>query len=362
MKQPTFLNDQNFVLPLHGLRGIAVLYVVFSHLGNGGLFLFPIAHDAIGKVGVWIFFTLSAFLLTTNLSRELRTTSSKASSLIQYAVHRIFRIYPLYILILVIHLGLGDINDNDFVSHIVLAQGWAELWAIPVEFQYYLAIPAISMAVTYWQRKHVGVVLIALLIGAFVYGILQPAKIFSNELNVFPKIAPFLFGSLLAIFSSQTESIESRKFQAVIPWVCISGLFITTILYRYSAKGGLPDLFAPGLSVAIAASVVGIIQAALKTGPISTLLSSRLLVHLGKISFSFYLLHMFVIHAVQQLSGLNSVTKAWLSMVIGIACASISYAVIERPGISAGKIVSRKVRRIYTLRNERKLISENKVS
>ena len=40
---------KEFFAPLQGLRGIAVLYVLLSHLGNAGLFLLPVPHDAIGK-------------------------------------------------------------------------------------------------------------------------------------------------------------------------------------------------------------------------------------------------------------------------------------------------------------------------
>jgi hypothetical protein len=83
--------NKKFFAPLHGLRGIACLYVAVAHLGQYGLFLLPLPHDGIGKVGVWIFFSLSSFLLTTHLCRDLETTSSKVFSLLQYAVHRIFR-------------------------------------------------------------------------------------------------------------------------------------------------------------------------------------------------------------------------------------------------------------------------------
>ena len=126
MKQPSSSTDKGFFAPLNGLRGIAVLYVVISHLGNGGLFLLPIPHDAIGKVGVWIFFALSAFLLTTHLCRDLDATSSRVSSLLQYIVHRVFRIYPLYIFVLIGHMIIGDISKVDLLKRLLLIQGWGE--------------------------------------------------------------------------------------------------------------------------------------------------------------------------------------------------------------------------------------------
>jgi hypothetical protein len=50
---------------LDGLRGIAVLFVVLSHLSNAGFNLTPVLNFAgSGKYGVFLFFVLSAFLLT----------------------------------------------------------------------------------------------------------------------------------------------------------------------------------------------------------------------------------------------------------------------------------------------------------
>jgi peptidoglycan/LPS O-acetylase OafA/YrhL len=344
MKQPASLTEKRFIAPLHGLRGIAVLYVVISHLGNGGLFLLPIPHDAIGKVGVWIFFALSAFLLTTHLCRELETTSSRVASLLQYIAHRVFRIYPLYIFVLISHFALDDISKTDFFKHILLIQGLGELWAIPVEFQYYFIIPVIAITSLYIPRRYVSLLLMAALMASLIYSYQQPASVFSNELNVFPKIAPFLFGSMLALLPYKKVPSEFRKLYSLIPWVCLAGLLATTVLYRYVAKGYLSNLFAPWLSLAIGAAAVGLIYAALKPNPIASLLGSRPLAYLGKISFSIYLLHMFVLRLVQKTTDLPVGMQAWFSLGLCVLCASFSYWAIERPGISAGKIIGQYLR------------------
>ena len=49
---------------LDGLRGIAVLMVVLSHLSLLQLNPFPVDFAGTGKCGVYLFFVLSAFLLT----------------------------------------------------------------------------------------------------------------------------------------------------------------------------------------------------------------------------------------------------------------------------------------------------------
>jgi len=57
---------------LDGLRGLAVLVVIASHLSNVGLLPQP-GLSGTGKAGVYLFFVLSAFLLTRILlARSLR--------------------------------------------------------------------------------------------------------------------------------------------------------------------------------------------------------------------------------------------------------------------------------------------------
>lgn len=199
--------DRMFFASLHGLRGIAVMYVVLSHLGNGGYFLLPIAHDAIGKVGVWIFFALSAFLLTNHLYIDFEATSSRVTSLLQYIVHRVFRIYPLYIFVLIGHVILGDISKIQLLKHLLLIQGWGELWAISVEFQYYLLIPVFVISALHLRVSYFNIIsfLVALAAGSVVYGLKWPASVFSNELTLFPKLAPFVLGSMLALLLSKAK-------------------------------------------------------------------------------------------------------------------------------------------------------------
>ncbi|MCX5871538.1 MAG: acyltransferase [Deltaproteobacteria bacterium] len=346
MKQPLSTN-KIFFAPLHGLRGIAALYLVVAHLGQYGLFLLPIPHDAIGKVGVWIFFVLSAFLLTTHLCHDLETTSSKVFSLLKYTVHRIFRIYPLFIFSLTIHLIYRDISRIEFIQHLFLIQGRSELWAIPVEFQYYFIMPVIAMSTLYLPRRKVILLLAATLMVALFYGIAQPASVFSNKLNIIPKLAPFLLGSILALllYKKKPASPQSQpKFVFFTPTACLVMLLITTVLFRCIAKNYISISFAPWLSIAIGASVMGLIYFALQPTAVSTLLGARPLVFLGEISFSVYLLHMFVIRFALSLHGLPIVTKAWLSLGLSVLCAIISYWIIERPGIHIGKKISQKLR------------------
>ena len=60
------ITDKRFqVDALDGLRGMAALIVVFAHSSNIGLHLLPgLTAEGMGKSGVFMFFLLSAYLLT----------------------------------------------------------------------------------------------------------------------------------------------------------------------------------------------------------------------------------------------------------------------------------------------------------
>ncbi len=83
--------------PLDGLRGIAVLLVLASHASNAGHDLLP-ALDAsgLGRSGVFLFFVLSSYLLTSQVLGRL--DAGKPIGWGRYALRRLLRVMPAYAL------------------------------------------------------------------------------------------------------------------------------------------------------------------------------------------------------------------------------------------------------------------------
>ena len=147
-------NPQSQIDSVDGLRGVAVLLVFLSHTSNQGFFLFPFLNLAgIGKEGVYLFFVLSAFLLTLPFL-EGGAGAFKKAPLINYFIRRFFRIYPLYIVFLIfcyftggylwILLGLPEplgipyvLSLKQIYEHIFLIEGVGVSWSILVEFRFY---------------------------------------------------------------------------------------------------------------------------------------------------------------------------------------------------------------------------------
>ena len=321
---------RQFVAALHGLRGLAVLYVVVSHIGNSGARLFPLPHDAIGKVGVWIFFGLSAFLLTTGLRSEL-TRLPRTTAIARYAVHRVFRIYPLYLVVLAIHWMIGDIDGAALLRHVALVEGHRELWAIPVEFQYYLVVPLIAVL----SRRMAIAVLSAGLLASAAYAGVRPDAVFSNGLLIVPKAAPFLIASLLLFVRPPST------WAAPIGWGALVLLLACTVAFRHLGIIRALSPAAPWLSIAISIAVAGLIHALRQPGRLTAVFSAAPLVWIGEISFSLYLLHLFVIRAVFRW-GLDPTLAGWVAFALSVALAACTYRLIEKPGIEAGRRLGRR--------------------
>lgn len=332
MRNP-IVNEQ---MALTGLRGVAVAIVVLSHLGNGALDPLPwLRLNAIGKAGVWLFFALSAFLLTTHLSQVLADSEPTSPKVARYGVNRVFRIFPLYIIVLGTHVAWGDMPLEQFFRHIVLIEGMWELWAIPVEFQFYLVIPLIALL---HAKRGAGVATLAvvLMLSLSLGGsLLRPEKVFSNDLDLLYRLPPFAVGSLAGIWLPQLRGalVGSVGYAAVVT----IGAAVAMWLYRLVVLDTSLTLLWPLVSMILAlvwcAAIVG---AANERSILARALAVRPLVFMGRISFSVYLLHMFAIRYWMEHGAFPPWAVGWLSLLTTMAVATLTYLAIERPGIQAG--------------------------
>ncbi len=130
-----------FIGNFDGLRAIAALMVLTMHLHT-------IPGLALGAPGVWIFFTLSGFLLYMSFLRSREETNS--TTIVAYLARRVFRIMPLYIVFLYSYAFLykgwsPDFQQVWFLTHTFFISGNLHLWTIRTEMVFYVFLPVLVL-------------------------------------------------------------------------------------------------------------------------------------------------------------------------------------------------------------------------
>ena len=266
-----------------------------------------------------------------------------------------FRIFPLYWIVIAAHWLLGDFSAVMALKHLVLLAGWGELWAIPVEFQYYFAIPLIAASTVRFGRARIIQVLFAALSLAFLYNLARPEIVFLNSGYIHGKLAPFFAGSLGALLAFERGVPARSSWRSVVlPALVAAGLGLATVAYREMvlADQGFREpafdsgLEAPLLSLAFAVLGTLLISVGLEPNWLARVMASAPLAFFGRISFSLYLWHDPIIRFARPL-GLElgpPLVRAWVYLAACTLAAWVSYRLIERPGMELGRRLGRTLR------------------
>lgn len=356
MFQGRELSDSSFQLnSLDGLRGMAVLLVFLSHASHGGAYILPHADfTGLGKPGVFLFFALSAFLLTLPFIKKGPAAVDK-DFLLNYIVRRFFRIYPLYFLYLLAGLvaslfmwealgverltGFLPLSSADFLEHLLLLQGKGVTWSILVEFRYYFLLPILALifSVVFNNRLLPSIGLTVALI--MLSQSLWPQPDVKNEgLQLGPYLPIFFMGSLLAVVFNSWQNSPLRHNRKSILAIELLGLasliavaFMTPAISSHMLGTEMESnhyhdrilLFGLLWSLVLFSCVAG-------AGMLKNFFANPVLRYLGFISFSVYLLHMIIISLVYKL-GADVPMKAWIMLVLTIAISHVSWMLIEKP-------------------------------
>jgi peptidoglycan/LPS O-acetylase OafA/YrhL len=325
---------------IDGLRGFAALLVVASHASAGGMNLAPgWSLEGTGKYGVFLFFVISAYLLT---AQWLQSPPS-AHGLGRYLVRRVVRIYPLYALVLVVGWaltppGLGVSLDARAVwRHLGLQEGRSVYWSVPVEFVYYLVIPPLAWwllsAWPAWIRASAVLVGLVGLMWAF------PAhEAPLNSINLTYYLPTFVCGSLAAWCLQARPTVKAAVKVVGGRWLDLALLLAVVLAVPsvFSALGwgkGLDTLHRQFLAWGLFWSLVVLALRWQMLPLTSRMLRWGPLGRCGQWCFGIYLLHMPVLLAVRRVPLLPSELKAWLALLFAVGIAALAWRWVERPCI-----------------------------
>ena len=323
---------------LTSLRGYAAVGVMLSHVGGCFSFL-PAAVKNLfghGKYGVALFFLVSAFSISASIDKKWDGYPS-------YITRRFFRIFPLYILTLLLCLLLGHASGwavelgakadwISFLMHISLfnlfnvkhANNFLGVeWTISIEFAYYFALPLMLVLCRKATNK-----LFWFVVGTTLLILIIPIKNLDTHKSLmifwsFPIYAwIFSLGVLLFVkadkFRYQFKKLNISENLAV----CI---FIATILISYSCNLPASTLITVVMTAFLICALEG-------TGTLTRLIfRNKLMIFLGNVSFPLYLLHLAIFEFFQQFMDKNYWGLGVLTILTSIFIAYISHVAIELP-------------------------------
>ena len=336
---------------IDGLRAIAVLAVLIYHFEK---FFLESKLLPGGFLGVDIFFVISGYLITSIILKDLLLNNN--FSILDFYKRRIRRIIPVLLLVIIVSILFSCIfflpkDLKDFVNSILSSLGFvsnlyfyfAEItygneislvkplmhtWSLSVEEQFYLLFPILIIFFhRYFDNYFFSLILILFIFSLF----------FSQYMTVNHKLINFyilpsrawelLAGALLSILENKLN-IKSKDLikKRILMSVGMALIFLSFFFFENELKHPSILTLIPVLGSCL------IIWFSDKDFFLDKILSSKLLVFIGLISYSLYLWHYPILAFSKYINIFQNNVLGSFFLIIFIFLLSISsYIFIEKP-------------------------------
>jgi len=302
------------LLPLDGLRGLAVLIVITCHSGAFGM-------AGQGGIGVFLFFLLSGFVLAVPFARRKELSIGWRGTW-QFFANRALRIYPAFtVAVLVIAWQIGE-GGAWIAKNLTMREGWNHLWTVIEEARFYILFPFTILAISFLKTRLAQCIGLVVLICASWLWIRQTPVYFWM----------FLIG-VLVCFIYETEA--ARRFirrsgpQKIFGALSLAALAVIVLSApeRMRSEWVVPEMWC----VLCLMILFGALTA--PNSVVGRWMASWHMRHLGLLSYGLYLYHVPVLTALQAL-GLERSKLFFATFAATWVVAYGSYVVIEKPFLS----------------------------
>jgi peptidoglycan/LPS O-acetylase OafA/YrhL len=324
---------------IDGLRALAVLPVILFHAG--------IATFSGGFVGVDVFFVISGYLISSIIMVEIE---EHKFSVVSFYERRARRILPALFfvmlwclpvaIILMLPVQLKEFSESIisvslFVSNIFFwsSSGYfeteAELkpllhtWSLSVEEQFYIFFPFVLVWLWHFGRNRIVVVIVVAALCSLLLSEWAVRNAPSANFYLFPTRAWELLVGVYAAFYISSKGLNPSN-----PLSTFGIVLIAVAIFTFDDKTPFPGLYAviPVLGTFL------IIVFGLKGTMVAQLLSKKLFVYIGLLSYSAYLWHqpIFSFASLYTFQQLNFITVVAL-IVLSFSLAFVSWMYIEKP-------------------------------
>ncbi|MET8870119.1 acyltransferase [Nonomuraea sp. NPDC004580] len=384
---PAALTSSSRLAWLDALRGIGALAVVAEHLLPWFLPGLRPYWFSLGVYGIFVFFLVSGYIIPASLERH--------GDVRAFWISRFFRLYPLYLAIIVLVLALAwwvpvreaVVRDGSAVAahatmllDVVGIGGVADtMWTLSYEMVFYLVVTALFLT---RGHERSGTWAIVFAVAAVLVGLVASGAVFGGGWPAYVSCAVFVLGltgvvlgrlrrvsaCLLGVMAVACLLLSSR-----VPWLgaaVLAVMFAGTAIYRWERGAG------PLWPVAVTAALVVIAPVwAIESGWwwvradvwLTTIVLAaatfaggmalrgrrlpRVLVWFGLISYSLYLVHHPLLKYFVQVSGdLRQAALPYqllmtaLALAVVVGASALTYRFVEKPMQDLGRRVSRRCR------------------
>ncbi len=339
----------NFRPDIEGMRGVAILLVVAYHAG--------VVSMSGGFVGVDVFFILSGYLITGLLVREIGRTGRVGFA--EFYARRVRRLLPAAAVVIVAtvlagRLLLSPLEEKDlaktalatalYVSNLffartstnylagdVHANPLLHTWSLAVEEQFYLVWPLLMLLLArvfgVARRGRLMVVMAGLAVLSLLACVLmthraQPWAFFTTPFRAWE----FALGGIAGLASTPWLRNHLRAVMAGA-WIGAAAILAAAMLFG-------PNTSFPGVAALLPAGGTALVLLAGAAAPLARLpraLSNRVLLYLGRVSYSWYLWHWPVLVFVRTLAPHSGHVLVAAGVAGSLALAALTNVLIENP-------------------------------
>ncbi|MFJ2975337.1 acyltransferase family protein [Kluyvera sp. NPDC087067] len=308
---------------LTGIRGLAALYVVAFHLADKNAIpqILPLIKN--GYIAVDFFFVLSGFIMSLVYYSSLRETTQE--NYINFAYNRLARVYPVYLLILIVSFIFDFILNgvipthatvfiNTFFLQSVCAHNYiGSSWSLSTEIIAYLLFPLL-LAIIRDKRAIIASVMIAIGTLTYLFASRTPNSLDYSYLysSIARCLADYVIG--IAAYVSFKNGLMFNR----------NSSYVLVALLLISLNYAETDLYSLALFSAIIPTLID------SKNIVSKTLSLKPLHYLGNISYSLYLVHSVLI---TQFRGQMQFFEHWrtVSFILSLIISTILFHLVEKP-------------------------------
>ncbi len=325
---------------IDGLRALAILPVLLYHIGFAGF--------SGGFVGVDIFFVISGYLITSIILKEKALDKFSLANFYERRARRILPALLSVILVCIIlsyfwmapgqmkEFGISAISAIVFISNVFFwkhstyfdaaseEMPLLHTWSLAVEEQYYIVFPIFILLT--WRfgframfSMIVGMLLISLALSEWGWRNHNTANFFLIPFRAWEILA----GSVCAFILYKKEQITANE---ILSFVGISAIIASVFVFNHQTP--FPSLY----TLLPVGGAVLLILFCTPTTQVGKLLSSRIMVFFGLISYSLYLWHQPIL-AFYRIRFMDEYTILHQSGILGFAIVLgyLSWKFIETP-------------------------------